>query len=139
MGLLMAIGTLAVLYGAQVTVGDQLARTMGLTTFSLFNILFALETADEQRSIFGSLIVENATLIKTTALSVLATVMATELRLFQAILDTTNLNLSQWGICPGAARSIVVVAEAWKLILRFRPGKEPRSEPAPELQPAAQG
>jgi P-type Ca2+ transporter type 2C len=139
MGLLMAIGTLAVIYGAQMAGGDQLARTMGLTTFAFFNLLFALETADERRSIFGSLILENATLLKTTALSLLAIIVGSELRLFQRILDTTNLNLSQWGICLGVACSIVVVAEAWKLILRLRPEKEPQSTPAAELRPAAQG
>jgi P-type Ca2+ transporter type 2C len=136
MGLLMAVGTLAVIAGAQMSSGTELARTMGLTTFSFFNILFALETADERRSIFGSLILENATLLKTTALSVVATVVATELRLFHSILDTTSLSLTQWGICLGVAASIVVVAEAWKLILRRRPEPEPKREAAPALQRA---
>ena len=33
--------------------GETVARTMGLTLFSLFNIWFALETANEDRSLFG--------------------------------------------------------------------------------------
>jgi P-type Ca2+ transporter type 2C len=138
MGLLMAIGTLAVIYGAQKASGDAVAHTMGLTTFSIFNLLFALETADERRSIFGSLILENTTLLKTTALSALAIVVATELRLFQAILKTTSLSLSQWGICLGVAFSIVIVAEAWKLILRRRPEKQPEAAQPVPLMPAAQ-
>lgn len=47
----------------------------------------------------------------------LAIVVATELRLFQAILSTTSLSLRQWGICRGVAFSIVVAGEAWKLVL----------------------
>ena len=100
---------------------------MGVTTFSLFNLYFSLETADERRSIFGALILENATLLKTTGLTVLAIILATELRLFQVILSTTALSLKQWGICLGVALSIVVVAEAWKLVLRRRPDEEPHS------------
>ena len=51
----------------------------------------------------------------------LAIVAATELPLLQAILSTTSLSLSQWGICLGVAFSIVVAAEAWKLVLRRGP------------------
>jgi P-type Ca2+ transporter type 2C len=139
MGLVMAIGTLGVIVLAPQSENSVVAHTMGLTTFSLFNVLFALETADERRSIFGSLILENPTLLKTTALSLLAIIVATELRLFQAILKTTGLSLSQWGICLGVALSIVVVAEAWKLVLRFRRQREPQAVPAAEPQPAPQG
>jgi len=130
-GLLMAVGTLLVINGAERATGDAtFAHTMGLTTFSLFNVLFALETADERRTIFGSLILENPTLLKTTALSVIAIVVGTELRLFQAILKTTSLSVSHWGICLGVACSIVVVAEAWKFVLRRRPEREPQPAPA---------
>jgi len=124
MGLIMAVGTLGVIHWALGSGGSVVARTMGVSTFALFNLFFSLETADERRSIFGALILENATLLKTTGLTVLAIVLATELRLFQAILSTTNLNLSQWGICLGVAFSIVVAAEAWKLVLRRRPEDE---------------
>jgi len=121
MGLIMAVGTLAVIRWAPGSDSSVVARTMGVSTFALFNLLFSLETADERRSVFGSLILENATLLKTTGLTVLAIVAATELPLLQAILSTTSLSLSQWGICLGVAFSIVVAAEAWKLILRRGP------------------
>jgi P-type Ca2+ transporter type 2C len=138
MGLIMAVGTLGVIHWAPRSDGDVVARTMGVTTFALFNLFFSLETADERRSIFGSLILENATLLKTTGLTVLAIVVATELRLFQAILSTTSLSLGQWGICLGVAFSIVVVAEAWKLVLRRRPEKQPQPASTPELQTSPQ-
>ena len=68
----------------------------------------------------------------------LAIVLATELRLFQAILSTTNLSLGQWGICLGMAFSIVVVAEAGKLVLRRWPEKEPPAAASPQPQPSPQ-
>jgi hypothetical protein len=53
-------------------------------------------------------------------------------------LKTTNLNVGQWGICLGIALSIVLAAEAWKLVLRFRTREESPSAPAAELRPAPQ-
>jgi Ca2+-transporting ATPase len=138
MGLLMAVGTLAVIHWAPASEGNVIAHTMGVTTFAIYNLFFSLETADERRSIFGSLILENTTLLKTTGLTVLAIVLATEIRLLQRILTTTSLNLGQWGICLGVAFSIVLVAEAWKLVLRRRPEKQPQAAPAAELRPAPQ-
>jgi Ca2+-transporting ATPase len=137
-GLIMAVGTLGVAHWAPASDNSVVAHTMAVTTFALFNLFFSLETADERRSIFGSLILENTTLLKTTGLTVLAIVLATELRLLQAILGMTSLSVGQWGICIGVAFSIVVVAEAWKFILRRRPEKQPQSAPPAELRPAAQ-
>jgi Ca2+-transporting ATPase len=136
MGLIMAAGTLGVIRWAPGSGGSLVAHTMGVTTFSLFNLFFSLETADERRSIFGAVVLENATLLKTTGLTVLAIVLATELRLLQAILSTTSLSLSQWGICLGVSFSIVVVAEAWKVVLRRRPEEAPHSR---ELRPSPEG
>lgn len=138
MGLIMAVGTLAVIHWAPASEESVVAHTMGVTTFALFNLFFSLETADERRSIFGSLILENTTLLKTTALTVLAVVLATELRLLQTILRTTSLSLGQWGICLGVAFAIVMVAEAWKLVLRRRPEKELPSPPAADVRPVLQ-
>jgi len=138
MGLIMAVGTLSVIRWVPGSGGSVVAHTMGVTTFSLFNLFFSLETADERRSIFGALILENTTLLKTTGLTVLAIIAATELRLFQAILRTTSLSLNQWGICLGVAFSIVVAAEAWKLVLRRRPVEGPHSASGPRLRPSPQ-
>jgi P-type Ca2+ transporter type 2C len=132
-GLANAVGTLSVIHWLA-PADDAVARTMGMVTFSLFCILLALEAADLRRSIFGSLILENPTLLKTTALSLLFTILATELRLPRAILQTTSLSLSQWGVCLGVAASVVVLVEAYKLVLRFLPEK-PQPTAAGEPRP----
>jgi Ca2+-transporting ATPase len=135
-GLVMAIGTLVVIVIAEKEGGATLAHTMGFATFNLFAILFALEAADERRTIFGSLILENSKLIKMTALSVLTTVLGTELGIFQRLLETTHLKLTQWGICLGVSLSIIIVCEVWKLVLRRLPPSQAPAQETVELRPA---
>ena len=52
-GLVMAAATLAVIAGAENAEGEQLARTMGLTTFALANLFFSFTARDELRSVFS--------------------------------------------------------------------------------------
>ena len=128
MGLVMAIGTLVMIYRQEGMGSVEHARTMGLTTFSIFNLLFALEAADERVSVFSGQILRNATLLKTTLLSAVAIILATELRIFNSILATTPLSAAEWATCLGVAASIIVVAEVWKLILRRR-SERPAASP----------
>ena len=60
-GLVMAAGTLGVLAWADGAYGDVIARTMGMTTFSLFRLFSSLETADEDESLFGGSILAQPT------------------------------------------------------------------------------
>ncbi len=115
-GLVMAVGTLGVIVWANGEYGTNVAHTMGLATFSLFNLLFSLETADEERTVFSSTLLENPTLVKTTLLSIATIVFGTELGILQRILGTVSLTLDQWGICLIVATSIIVVAEVKKLL-----------------------
>jgi Ca2+-transporting ATPase len=115
-GLVMGVGTLGVIWWATPLYGEQAARTMGLTAFSFFNIFFALETADEDRSAFSPEILLNGTLLKAVGASVIATVLATELGLLNRILETVSLQVDQWLVCLAVAISIVIVAEVRKLL-----------------------
>ena len=56
--------TLGVISWATAIYGEAVARTMGLTAFSLTNIWFALETSDEDSSLFSPSILANPTLLK---------------------------------------------------------------------------
>jgi Ca2+-transporting ATPase len=104
------------------------AHTMGLVTFSLLHLFFSLETADEDRTIFSSQLIENPTLLKASALSAITVFLATTFGPLQRILDTTELTAEQWAICLLASSLIIVVAEVRKLFRR-------RGRPVP--QPAA--
>jgi Ca2+-transporting ATPase len=122
-GLVMAIATLAVAAGAEHDKGEELARTMAMTTFALANLLFSFTARDALRSVFSLDTFNDRTFVTTSLMSVAAIIFATELRFFQRILDTVELTGNQWLICIGAALTIILVSEVWKFVLR-------RSEPA---------
>jgi Ca2+-transporting ATPase len=87
-------------------------------TFSLLHLFFSLETSDERRTIFSSQLLENPTLIKASAASLLSIFLATTFGPLQRMLDTTELTIEQWAICAVAAATVIVLAEARKLVGR---------------------
>ena len=120
----MAVGTLGLVAWAEGAYGVAVAHTMGLATFSIFNVFFSLETADEERTLLSSQLLENPVLLRATAFSAVAIVAATELGLLQRLLDTVDLDTRQWGLCLLVAASILVICEVKKL-LRIRTDVEP--------------
>jgi Ca2+-transporting ATPase len=123
-GLIMAAGTLGVLAWANGQYGEVVARTMGITVFSLFRLFSSLETADEDESLFGGSIIANRPLLVATGLSVLTIILATELGFLQRLLGTTALSVDQWAVCIVVPLSLIVVEEVRKL-LKVRTGDEP--------------
>jgi Ca2+-transporting ATPase len=119
-GLVMAAATLAVIAGAEHEKGAELARTMGMTTFGIANLVFSFTARDKFRSVFSLDTFNDRTFILTSLLSAGAIVFGTELQFFQRILDTVELTGNQWLICIGAGVLVVAVSEAWKLVLRRR-------------------
>ena len=115
-GLTMAVVTLGVIAWATPLYGAPVARTMGLTVFSLANIWFAFETAHEEKSIVSAETLGNPTLLKTGALAIIATVAASELGLLNRVLDTVNLSTQQWAICLVLSLAVIAVAEIKKLL-----------------------
>ena len=98
-GLIFAAITLPLIVWAEGAYDEIVAHTMGLVTFSLLHVFFSLETADEERSIFSSQLLENPTLLKASAVSLLSIFLATTFGPLERILDTTELNVQQWAIC----------------------------------------
>src|SRR4051794_9378867 len=129
-GVVMAGATLSVVAGAENAEGEGLARTMGLTTFSLANLFFSFTARDGLRSVFSLDTFGDRTFLVTSLMSVAAIVFGTELRFFQRILDTEELTGNQWLICIGAALVVVAVSEVWKLVLRRRETAAAAAAPA---------
>jgi Ca2+-transporting ATPase len=131
-GIFMGIGTLGVIVWAVNSFDDTIAHTMGLVTFSLFHLFFSLETANEERTIFSSELLENPVLLKTSGLSLLTIFLATTFGPLQRVLDTVELTIEQWAICAIVAALIIVVSEFRKVMRR-------RAAPvaAVTVQPAA--
>jgi Ca2+-transporting ATPase len=136
-GFVMAAATLGVLAGAEHSHSDALARTMGLTTFSLANLFFSFTARDALRSVFSLDTFSDRTFVVTSLMSAAAIVFGTELRFFQRILDTEELTGNQWLICIGAALAVVAVSEVWKLVLRRREATaEPEAAAVPDDETA---
>jgi Ca2+-transporting ATPase len=129
-GLVMAAATLAVIAGAENAAGDGVARTMGLTTFAIANLVFSFTARDERRSVFSLETIRDRQFLIACLLSVVAIILATELRFLQRILDTVELSGNQWLICIGAALIVVVVSEVRKLMLRRRESPKRRGNDA---------
>ncbi len=135
-GLVMAAGTLGILWWGNDSYGDVVARTMGVTTFALFRLLHSLETADQDRFLFGGSILANRPLLMATGLSVLTIILAVEFGFLQRLLGTTSLTADQWAICLVVPLSILVIEEVRKL-LKVRTVDEAAPSAAAPATPAA--
>jgi Ca2+-transporting ATPase len=117
-GLVMGATTLTVIWWAAHTHGLGVGRTMGLTTFSILNLVLSFSVRSDLRSVFSLDTFDDRRFVTTTAMSVLAIVVAAEVGLFQRILGTVGLDLRQWLICIVAAVPLLAVTELRKWILR---------------------
>jgi Ca2+-transporting ATPase len=99
---------------------SAVARTMGLTTFAISNVVFSLATRDERRSIFSLDVLEDRTFLLCTGGSLVAILLGNELGILQRILGTVHLDLHQWLVCIVVGLAIVPVAEARRLLLQRR-------------------
>jgi Ca2+-transporting ATPase len=115
-GTIMGICTLATIWWATDAHGEAVARTMGLTVFSLANIWFALETSDPQHSVFSMDLRDNPTLLKGAGAALLATIAAVELGILNRILGSTSLTVEQWVICVVVSLVVLIVPEVIKLL-----------------------
>ena len=129
-GFVMGAGTLGVIWWGADHRTEEIARTMGLTTFSLMNLLFSIASRDERRSIFSLDFLEDRRFVIFSGMSLAAIVLGTELGLFQKILHTVSLTLHQWLLCIVVALAIVAASEIRKVILRRRAPAQGQVEPA---------
>jgi Ca2+-transporting ATPase len=120
LGLVIAVCSLAVMETFQASLGETVARSMGLVTFSLAGIFLALECNDQTVSVFSEETRKNGKLIQMCAFALIATLAVTEIGLFQRIFDTSSLSVDQWGICLVVASIIMWVMEVEKIFLRRR-------------------
>jgi P-type Ca2+ transporter type 2C len=139
-GFIMAAATLAVIAGAEHEEGAGLARTMGMTTFAIANLLFSFTALDDRRSVFTLEVLNDRRFLTASLMSAAAIIFATELQFFQRILDTVELTGNQWLICIAGGSLIVVGSEIRKLLLRRgAPAAQPDAAPVEEPAPALSG
>jgi len=117
-GLVMAASTLAIIAGAEHDKGHEVARTMGLTTFAISNLVFSFTARDELRSLLSLETFNDRRFVVASLMSAVAIILATESNFLHRILDTTELTGNQWLICIAGGLVIAVVSEIRKLLLR---------------------
>ncbi len=132
-GVVMGVGTLGVISWAEQARSLEIAHTMGLVTFSLFNLFFSIAVKDELKTVFSLDTFSDRTFVISTGLSVFTIILATVLGPLQKFLDTTSLDVQQWLICLAVALSIIVISEIRKVFLRRSAGPVAEVEvPAPQ-------
>ncbi|HEX6552118.1 MAG TPA: HAD-IC family P-type ATPase [Ktedonobacteraceae bacterium] len=131
MGLVMAVSTLGVIQFAVASLhwDVTVARTLGLTTFSLATIFLALEINDQRRSVFSRETLESQRLIRMCGWSLLATFLVTALDFMHRLFATTDLNVGQWVICIVVGSLVLWAFEIVKFFQRRAPES---SAPRPE-------
>jgi P-type Ca2+ transporter type 2C len=118
-GLLIAVGTLAVVAWAEDRYDLLTATTMGLTTISMLHIVAALEWRDPERSIFTRDTVANGRFNLLMLAAFALTFLATTISGLNRLLDTVPLDGDQWRVCLIAVIGYLVLAELEKLVLRL--------------------
>ncbi|MCY1136841.1 HAD-IC family P-type ATPase [Actinoplanes sp. Pm04-4] len=121
-GLIMGVATLILIWAADREYGVDVARTMGLTSFSIANLVFSFTVRSDIRSVFSLETFGDRRFLVTTGMSVAAILLATELGLFQRILNTTSLSLGQWAVCLLVGLVVVIPTELRKIYLRRKAG-----------------
>jgi Ca2+-transporting ATPase len=135
-GLVLGGATLGVIGWADDHYGSSaVARTMGLTTFAISNVVFSFATRDERHSIFSLDVLEDRMFLLCTGGSLLAILFGTELGIFHRILGTVHLDLHQWLVCIVVGLAIVPVAEGRRLLLARRRSPAGGAGESPEGAP----
>jgi P-type Ca2+ transporter type 2C len=130
-GLVMGAATIGVLAWGDHAYDTPVARTMGVTSFAIANLLYSFCERDELRSLFELDVLSDRKFLMFSGMSALAILLAPQLGLLNRILNTVPLTLHQWLICIVAALLVPAISELRKAYLRRR------AEQALEAVPAA--
>jgi Ca2+-transporting ATPase len=120
LGLVLGLTALGVIWWAEDAHDVAVARTMGMTTFALANILLAYAVKDQLRTVFTLDTFTDRRLLQMSAISLAVIVLSTELRILQRILDSVPLTGEQWLVCLLGSATVLVASEIRKFALRRR-------------------
>jgi Ca2+-transporting ATPase len=128
-GLVLGGAALGVIGWADDHYGNSaIARTMGLTTFGISNVVFSLCTRDEKRSVFSLDVLEDRMFLICTGGSLAAIFLGAQADFLNRILGTVELDIHQWLVCIVVGLAIIPVSEARRILLQRRAAEA--AEPA---------
>ncbi|GAB1394736.1 calcium-transporting P-type ATPase, PMR1-type [Rhodocyclaceae bacterium] len=118
-GATMAVGTLAVYAWAMQSGDVAKAMTLAFTTFVLFQFFNIFNARAEHGSAFNSQFFSNGKLWLALFAVVALQVVAVHWGPAQAIFDTVDLSLVEWGVAAAVASSTLLLEEMRKLLMRW--------------------
>lgn len=121
-GLLMALGTLGVLWWEGAGAGGDMvrARTMAFTTFVMFQVFNVFNARVGGESALGRTALANGKLWAALAGVLALQAVAVHWAPAQALFHTTDLSAREWAIAAALGASILVLEELRKLVRRPR-------------------
>jgi Ca2+-transporting ATPase len=134
LALVMAMIALVVVAWGEERYDLAVATTMGLTTLSLMHIVAALEVREPTQTIFSRYTLENRRFVQLIGLTLVLTLLVTELGFLQRIFDTVPLTSAQWGICLLGPLAYLAISELVKVWDR-RSGKDRTAALVPATEP----
>jgi Ca2+-transporting ATPase len=116
-GACMAVGTLALFWYAQPK-GETYALTLAFTTFVLFQFFNLFNARNEHGTAFNRQLFGNRWLWLSLTGVIVLQALVVHWGPAQALFDTTDLSLADWGLATAVAASVLVLEEARKPIVR---------------------
>ena len=117
-GIVMSVGTLAVLHHALQTGPQDRALTMAFTTFVLFQLFNVFNARVETGSAFNAHFFSNRMLWISLGAALLLQMLATQWGPATRLFGTTGMAWADWAVAAGVASWIVLLEEGRKLGLR---------------------
>ena len=118
-GLIMAIGTLGVLY-VDLQAGDKLhATSLAFTTFVLFQVFNAFNARTEKGSAFNRNFFANKILWASILSVIVLQIVIVQWSSAEIIFHTTPLSAEDWLLATGIAVSVLVFEELRKLVVKL--------------------
>jgi len=117
-GVVMTLGTLAVLYFALQTGDAKYATTLAFTTFVLFQLFNVFNARCANRSVFSKYLFTNRSLWIALVAVLILQVTAVHWPAAQRLFATTALSMRDWLLAGSVAASILLLEEGRKLLGR---------------------
>ena len=133
LGIVMAVGTLAVLrFGPDLfpdSAGDPLfATTLAFTTFVFFQVFNLLNVRNDLRSVFSRETLENHSAFVATAAVIVLLVLIVEMDIPHRFMTPTDLTSGQWLACVAIGTAVLWAGELVKIVLRARDRRRQRDD-----------
>jgi Ca2+-transporting ATPase len=117
-GVIMATGTLGLLYWRNASGSIESASTLSFTTFVLFQFFNAFNARSEGRSAFGRHLFTNFRLWSALGIVVALQILVVHWHPLQTFFGTISLTAREWAVAVAVASSLLLVEELRKLLVR---------------------